>query len=550
MSEMNTDITVDRQENGLTYYSIPAPQPAKDREITLPDPLADLDAEPEKPVVKELETQTSDAEDGGVYTRGVLAGVRKKRGKTDPSLSTNAVVIMQNSKHFAGLKWNELSDAPVIYPVTDAEGNEIIGTRLPWDDDSVTLPRGITDTDYALLSGWLENITHVHFRKDTIKEAIVLYAVKNGKVNALREYFDSLPAWDGTPRVDTLFVKYLGCTSQPEDYVATVTRLTLCSAYMRATIQPGYKYDQSTIISGAQGIGKTSIFYYLTRNIGSKTKAIAAKAIAEHPYVYSDFDINNISDKDELMKLNARLFVEMDEFDKIVSKGRVSARKIKSFISGTSDIYRAPYSTAPATHLRTWVFVGSCNSDTYLSDPTGNRRYLPIKSSCPENNNPCGPWKLNPEEIDQIWAEVKHMADVDHISLDINTYSDNIKKEWRDALSGAYEEDPRTGAIEYYLDMYLPTDWDTMTPAQRAIYINNYGGSQVYSGAVKKRDKVCLLEIAERLGYSVDGGHMNKAVEADVMRIMAGIDGWHKGSERAYFGHWGRTRQWWYRDAK
>ena len=533
MSEMN-NVTVDRQENGLTYYSIPAPQPAKDHDITLPDPLADLDKSEQKPVAKELETQTSDAEDGGVYTRGVLAGVRKKRGKTDATLSSNAIVIMENSKHFQGVRYNELSLSPAVYPVTDDNGNEIPGTRLPWDDENVTLPRAIRDDDIDSLSLWIENITHVHFNKDALGTAIIGLA-KMQKVNPLTAYFDSLPAWDGKPRLDDFLINYMGATAQPKEYVELVTRLTICAAVKRA-YSPGEKFDQCLIISGAQGIGKTSVWFYLTQDIdgGGANK---------HPYVYADFTADAITEKDELMKTCGKLIVEMDEFDQETTR-KVSARKIKSFITQSSDTYRAPYGRSTISHYRTWVFVGSSNTSEYLRDTTGNRRYFPVISTCEENNNTHGPWLLTHDEISQIWAEAKYYAIDKKISLDINTHGEKIKSEWMAELDDAYDADPKTGFVEQYLDMYIPTAWYNMTADEHHEYINNYGTS-TYPGMVKKRDKICLLEIAELIGYTVASGRVTRQVTSEIERIMAGIPGWKMGTSRANFGKYGYSRKYW-----
>lgn len=538
MSEMNT-VTVDRQENGLTYYSIPAAPAAKDHEIVLPDPLANLGAEPEKPIVKELETQpnfTANTDDSSVYNTGILAGVRKKRGKTDATLSSNAIAIMKNSKHFLGVRYNELTLSPAVYPVTDDSGNEIPGTRLPWDGEHETLPRPIRDDDIDSLSLWIEDITHVHFSREALGTALMGMAKKQ-KVNPLTAYFDSLPRWDGTPRLDDFLIRYMGATAQPKEYVELATRLTLCAAVKRA-YHPGEKFDQCLIISGAQGIGKTSVWFYLTQDIDGG-------GADKHPYVYADFTSDAITDKDELLKTCGKLIVEMDEFDQETTR-KVSARKIKSFITQSSDTYRAPYGRSTISHYRTWVFVGSSNTSAYLRDTTGNRRYFPIISTCEENNNTHGPWTLTHEEISQIWAEAKHYAMVDKISLDINTYGETIKSEWLAELDNAYDEDPKTGIVEHYLDMYIPTSWYSMTADEHQNYINNYSVN-TYSGMVKKRDTVCLLEVAELIGYTVASGRVTRQATAEIERIMAGIPGWQAGTSRINCGKYGYSRKYWTR---
>jgi putative DNA primase/helicase len=68
--------------------------------------------------------------------------------------------------------------------------------------------------------------------------------------------------------------------------------------------------------------------------------------------------------------------VEVGELDAL--RG-AAATQAKDFISMTSDAYRAPYARYGCTVPRTCIFVGTTNEDGYLGDPTGARRYHPIR---------------------------------------------------------------------------------------------------------------------------------------------------------------------------
>ena len=62
------------------------------------------------------------------------------------------------------------------------------------------------------------------------------------------------------PRLDTLLVDYLGAEDSP--YVRAVTRKTLAAAVARA-MEPGVKFDSMLILSGPQGLGKSTFFPFV-----------------------------------------------------------------------------------------------------------------------------------------------------------------------------------------------------------------------------------------------------------------------------------------------
>lgn len=72
----------------------------------------------------------------------------------------------------------------------------------------------------------------------------------------IKNYFNSLPKWDGVPRAEALFIKYLGV--EDNAYVQAVTRKWLCAAISRIK-EPGCKFDCIPVIRGAQGIGKSML---------------------------------------------------------------------------------------------------------------------------------------------------------------------------------------------------------------------------------------------------------------------------------------------------
>lgn len=52
---------------------------------------------------------------------------------------------------------------------------------------------------------------------------------------------------------------------------------------------------------------------------------------------------------------------------------------IKQFLSKTHDIYREAYGKRVQKYPRRCVFFGSTNSESFLKDPTGSRRFWPVR---------------------------------------------------------------------------------------------------------------------------------------------------------------------------
>jgi predicted P-loop ATPase len=204
--------------------------------------------------------------------------------------------------------------------------------------------------------------------------------------DSLLEYFESLPEWDGVPRISSFLASY--CGADNTEYHSVISRKFMISGVARgyATVDNPAKVDAVLVLEGKQGIGKTSLLAALCP-VNSWARTING----------------NLEDKDTKIKLHSGVF--MAEFSEFASIKKATANEyVKSFISETCDSFRPPYARNEVIHPRRNVFIGTINPsahDGYLTDQTGNRRFWVAKVGD----------SIDLEGIrrdrDQIWAEAK-----------------------------------------------------------------------------------------------------------------------------------------------
>jgi predicted P-loop ATPase len=150
-------------------------------------------------------------------------------------------------------------------------------------------------------------------------------------------------------------------------------------------------------------------------------------------------EIADLGSKDAAIQLAGVWGVEMAELDAMKS-GDVS--RIKAFISRTHDRYRPPYGRVAVDHPRQCVFCGTVNEDEYLRDPTGERRFWPVK--CRKADVP-GTGAVR----EQLWAEaVTRYRNGEKWYL----HEANLIKQAADQQGRRQQQHPWFGPIEKWLD--------------------------------------------------------------------------------------------------
>jgi hypothetical protein len=247
-----------------------------------------------------------------------------------------------------------------------------------------------TKVDWAIgAQNWIAQKFNLDYAKDSVRDQIEQYAGnERPHANLARDYFFSCPL-DSCPQIEDYWGSgRLGPGPAFERLCTEVMQLKhekitkgddrLYEAYkaflwfwMRGVAAracaPGCKMEIMLNIFGNQGIGKSLFFRSLCPDSKWFTDSIQDSIVA-----------GGQNNKDELLKLRAKIIVEMPELSPVKRGGKSADDKLKQFISIQEDNYRDPYGRNSSDNPRTCGLCGTSNNNDVYRDSTGDRRFLSI----------------------------------------------------------------------------------------------------------------------------------------------------------------------------
>jgi|GEM_PF-812088 len=259
---------------------------------------------------------------------------------------------------------------------------------LPHDGRSASsfIPRQLVDNDYTVVCIWLNDFGITSVQKSTVMDAVQAVCAQQ-TFNPLMDYFRGIQKQypEDDKLLDDWMCRFLGVNASNEaerKYITAVSRLMLIQAVARAK-KPGCKADSVIVLEGEQGTGKSTALRVLfsDKHFGDQLPHMASKDASSY--------------------LKGKWGVELAELD---FKRKTEVETIKAFISRLTENYRPAFGREEIEVARTCVFIGTTNSDNYLSDETGNRRFLPIKTTSIDIGNLGG-------HRDRLWAAAAHAYD-------------------------------------------------------------------------------------------------------------------------------------------
>ena len=400
-----------------------------------------------------------------------------KQGKVRDTMA-NIAAIVSHDENLKSIVYNEFKGCI-----------DVIGP-LPWKQ----VKPGFNDSDVANAKLYFERVYGI-WSPTKFKDALLAVVAAERIYHPIKDYFAGL-TWDGVPRLDSLLIDYCGAEDTP--YTRAVTRKTLCAAVARV-YEPGRKFDSILVLSGPQGIGKSTFF----AKLGGAW--------------YSDsLAISDMKDKTAAEKLQGYWILELGELAGIK---KVDVETVKSFVTRVDDKYRQAYGMVVESHPRSCIIVGTTNSESgFLRDITGNRRFWPVQVSEHGSHHP---WDL--EEIDQVWAEaIQAYKDGESLFL-----SGEVAQMAYAKQQEAMESDDREGLVQDYLDRLLPENWDNMDLYQRRTFLGGSEFEDTPTEGTVRRERVCIMEIwCECFGK--ERQNLKKADSYELEGILNKIGGWER----------------------
>lgn len=380
--------------------------------------------------------------------------------------TTNYKLILENDPDYQNLfGFDEFSNRIVHYNKQ--------GISRMWHDEDDSILRCDIEDKYGLY-----NLQKYYDAFNAV--------VKTKHFHPIKELIE-LEKWDMTPRIDRFLIDILKC--EDNDYHREVSRMIFYGGINRL-YNPGCKFDYMPIFIGKQGCGKSSVVKWLALNDS----------------YYGD--ISSIEGKAALENIQGTWICELSELLAMVKTKDVEA--MKSFITRTSDKFRESYGRRTKEFPRTCVFIGTTNDYQFLSDKTGNRRYLPV-----ELNLRMGElYKRETEVKDyimQCWREALELYrdGKAYLTIPARYYADVVRSQ-----NNAVEDDPKTGMILDYLDQK------------------------------KIGDRVCNIEIFTNCLNGLKK-NFDRLQSKEITRLLASLPNWQRsGTGTHRFDNFGTQRYW------
>jgi hypothetical protein len=401
-----------------------------------------------------------------------------------------------------GVKFNEL------------EGRPWKVAPLPWDksDDK----RSFNDRDLASLWGFVEYGFGIR-SSDAFRAALQqYYMLPKSKINPIQTMLatlDKVKLTDNLDKVEVsadggetwtaresvcgvLMSRYLD--AELTEYNYEVERLMFRQIVARG-LHPGCKADHMVVIVGKQGIGKSSF--------------VRALAMDDRFYLegFSRFDTKGLE------RLLGMLVVEVSEMDGFTHNA-MSA--IKSIITTRVDNYKKSYDIYSEGRKRSCVFVGTTNDGGFLTDKTGNRRFLPIE--CLRATNDANPGILD-----------------GHLDADV-----------RQAMAETIALHDRMGWEEFQKTMVLPDAVRTAAEEKQEKFtqeddtLNDVRSYLDGVGPAIRRVNVKMV-MCEGMGYdNLTFSREQRLKKKDVADALNHVEGWHMADRKETITGWGTSRTW------
>ncbi|MCL2411494.1 MAG: hypothetical protein FWC97_07615, partial [Treponema sp.] len=219
------------------------------------------------------------------------------------------------------------------------------------DDDDIYAIEGLPVRIYNEL-----NLQYKKCSKGDVQDYIRYITMKNA-YNPVLELIEG-NTWDGIDRLPELF-RIMRVADDDRLSKTLIYKWLWQNLSMLRNKRGEFGADGLLVLKGGQAAGKTTF----------------ARKMALKDEFFGESIILDVRDKDSVITAVSCWIGELGEIE---STFKSDINALKGFISRAMDRFRVPYGRVDEAHPRRTSFIGTCNSDEYLIDETGNRRYWTV----------------------------------------------------------------------------------------------------------------------------------------------------------------------------
>jgi predicted P-loop ATPase len=288
---------------------------------------------------------------------------RADDGQIKASAKNTTLAVSHPSVSQIVLGYDTFRDEIMFHPVSDESAQ--------WQT--------FLDQQYNWLRVRMDEIGFAYTPSIEMVRAAVDDVARQNSFDSAQLWLESLPEWDGVPRVTKFHHRYLG--SEDGEWSDAVSEY-LWTALVARVMDPGCQADMVPVWISDEGKRKSTI----VAEIAPSRDFVTMMSFHE-------------KETDLARKMRGRLVAEIAE---LAGMARKEVEAAKAWITKRFEDWTPKFKEFNTQFPRRFIPIGTTNRSDFLVSETGNRRFLPIET-------PHGNHTAVAADRDQLWAEALEM---------------------------------------------------------------------------------------------------------------------------------------------
>lgn len=330
----------------------------------------------------------------------------------------------------------------------------------------------IKTTDYKVdkeTGGTVQSIKYRPIKPDELKllwKNIALYSTFNSR----KDFFDSIPEWDGEVRIMSFMKKYFNCDTNPNFFLLLMT--CLVAKFSPRNDYCPYFFD---IVARSKGIGKSLL---CRRLLGGKYCGFLNFAVGRR----DDFFVNAYDGNNAIVVDDECTWVSNTR-----SVGKITTDEMKTLVSSPVDKFSRKFGQ-PEEHERSFIIMRTSN-DVNQVYATNERRQIVFE--CHLKEQECRILDLPDSFFVQMLAEAKDYY-IKHNGVYQLTESDKLEVKDSNLDNYNWETKENYAILDFVAAIRSEPDKWGVVPTARKFQEYKWGTYKKYVDWCEEHRKTCL----------------------------------------------------------